>query len=212
MRVALLVVILSSIASSSSVLTGSIVTAAAQEQQQDDKKELAVKPKRVITNDDIKSSPFTGFGGLFYTNAGSINDCDANCFDQLRIFTQTNAEKNPDWRREVLEVVRSDSEWQAYLNQLYEAHRKVCQLTFDKADELRKSGNARNLGPQEIAITEKYDLQTKTAQAELAAVVAQQSTMQKKFSDKLYANVFATMQGTRMRSGFCSPARVIYPR
>jgi hypothetical protein len=59
----------------------------------------SAKPKRVITNDDIKSSPYTGFGGLFYTNSGSINDCDANCFDQVRAFAQVDAERNPNWRR-----------------------------------------------------------------------------------------------------------------
>lgn len=85
--------------------------AAPLEQQQDDKKTPAVKAKKVITNDDIRSSPFTGFGALFYTNSGSINDCDANCFDQVRLFAQVNADKNSDWRRDVLkelELVRSD--------------------------------------------------------------------------------------------------------
>jgi len=189
--------------------------AAAQERQQDEKKATAVKPKKVITNDDIKSSPFAGFGGLFYTNSGSVNDCDANCFDQVRLFAQLNADKNSDWRRDVLkqlDQVRSDGEWQAYLHELYEAHQKVCQLTFDKADELRRSGNTRNLGPQEIAITEKYDAKMKAAQAELSAAVARQSTLQKKFVDRPYANSFATVQGTRMQTGFCSQARVIYPQ
>jgi hypothetical protein len=175
----------------------------------------AAKPKRVITNDDIKSSPYTGFGGLFYTNSGSINDCDANCFDQVRASAQVDAEKNPNWRRDVLhelELVRSDSEWQAYLHDLYDAHRKVCQVTFDKTDEMRVSGNTRNLGPQEIAITEKYDAQMKTAQAELSAAVARQFMLQKKFADQPYANSFAAIQGTRMQGGFCSQARVIYAR
>jgi len=196
-------------------LPRSIVMAAAQERQQDEKKATAVKPKKVITNDDIKSSPFAGFGGLFYTNSGSVNDCDANCFDQVRLFAQLNADKNSDWRRDVLkqlDQVRSDGEWQAYLHELYEAHQKVCQLTFDKADELRRSGNTRNLGPQEIAITEKYDAKMKAAQAELSAAVARQSTLQKKFVDRPYANSFATVQGTRMQTGFCSQARVIYPQ
>jgi hypothetical protein len=196
-----------------SFLLASMVMAAPQEQQQDGRKTPAVKPKKVITNDDIRSSPFAGFGGLFYTNSGSINDCDANCFDQVRLFAQVNAEKNSDWRRGVLkelELVRSDGEWQAYLHELYDAHQKVCQLTFDKGDELKRSGNTRNLGPREIAITEKYDVKMKAAQAELSAVVGRQTTLQKKFADKRYANSFATAQGTRMQAGFCSQARVIY--
>jgi hypothetical protein len=106
-----------------------------------------------ITNDHMKSSPFAGFGGLFYTNSGSINDCDANCFDQVRLFAQVNADQNSDWRRDVLkqlELVRSDGEWQAYLHELYDVHNKVRQLTFDKADELRRSENTRNLGSSRL--------------------------------------------------------------
>ena len=173
------------------------------------------KPKKVITNDDIKSSPFSSFGGLFYTSTGSINDCDANCFDQVRMMAQVNPGKNPNWRTDVLrqlDLVRSDAEWQAYLHELYDAHRAICQLTFDKQDELRRSGNNRNLGPQEIAITDKYDEKMKAAQAELSAVVARQSTLQKKFAERRYANSFATLQGTRMQGGFCTQARVIYPQ
>jgi hypothetical protein len=83
------------------------------------------KPKHVITNDDIKPSPYAGFGGLFYMSAGSINDCDAGCFDQVRVMAMVSSETNLNWRREVLrqlELVRSDGEWQAYLHELYGAH------------------------------------------------------------------------------------------
>ena len=212
-----------------------MVTAAQQASQQDDKKasadkpaadgaaqapataaapaKPAAKPKRVITNDDIKSSPYASFGGLFYTNSGSINDCNANCFDQVRAMSFVDVDKHPNWRREVLQqldAVRSDSEWQAYLHELYDAHGKICQITFDKADEMRRSGNSRNLGPQEIAIADKYDAQMKDAQANLSDVVARQSALQRRFEDKPYANSFATIQGTRMQGGFCSQARVIY--
>jgi hypothetical protein len=221
------------------LLPGSEVLAAAQgQQQQDDKKapadgaaqapatataaapaadaaKPATKPKHVITNDDIKSSPYASFGGLFYTSSGSINDCNASCFDQVRNMAFVNTEDHPNWRRDVLreiEIVRSDSEWQAYMRDMYAPHGKVCQVTFDKADEMRRSGNTRNLGPQEIAITEKYDRQMQAAQADLDAAVARQSVLQKKFADKPYANAFATVQGTRMMGGFCSQARVIYPQ
>ena len=82
---------------------------------------------------------------------------------------------------------------------MYRAHNKVCQFTFDKQDELRRSGGLfRNLGPQQIAIAEKYDEQTKAAQDELSAQVARQQQIQKKFAEKPYANAFATIQGTRM--------------
>ena len=175
----------------------------------------AGKTKHVITNDDIKPSPYSGFGGLFYMSTGSINDCDASCFDQVRGMAMVGFDTNPNWRREVLrqlELVRSDGEWQAYLHDVYSAHNKVCQLTFDKQDELRRSGSTfRNLGPQQIAITEKYDQQSKAAQDELSVQVARQRQIQKKFAESRYGNGFATLQGTRMMGGFCSQAKVIYP-
>jgi hypothetical protein len=175
----------------------------------------ASKPKHVITNDDIQPSPYSSFGGLFYMSTGSINDCDASCFDEVRAIALANADTNPNWRRDVLrqlELVRSDGEWQAYLHELYGVHNRICQSTFDKQDELRRSGGSfRNLGPQQIAITEKYEEQTKAAQDELSAQVARQRLIQKKFADKPYANAFATVQGMRMMGGFCSQAKIVYP-
>ncbi len=129
------------------------------------------------------------------------------------MFAQLDVGKNPNWRREVLEqldVVRSDSEWQAYLHELYDAHRNICQLTFDKNDELCRSGNTRNLGPQDIVINEKYDLKMKSAEVDLTAAVARQSSLQRKFADKPFATSFAMVQAMRMQGGFCSQARVIY--
>jgi hypothetical protein len=209
------------------------VSLASQEQQQQDQRppadksaldsaaqasasaKAASKPRHVITNDDIKPSNDSGFGGLFYTSAGSINDCDAGCFDQVHGMAMVRSETNPNWREEVLrqlELVRSDGEWQAYLHDVYRAHNKVCQLGFDKQDELRRSGASfRNLGPQQIAITEKYDDRTKAAQDELSGQVARQQGIQMKFAGRPYANAFASIQGTRMMGGFCSQARVIYP-
>jgi hypothetical protein len=193
--------------------TGTVQEAAKDSAPTGAPEKLANKPKRVITNDDIKSSPYAGFGGLFYTNSGSINDCNESCFDQVRMFAQPGAEKAPNWRVTVLrqlDLVRSSGEWQAYLHELYDAHNKICQLTFDQSDELRRSGNTRNLGPQEIAITDKYDAQLKTAQSSLSAAVARQTAVQGIFAEKPYANSFAVIQGTRMQGGFCSQARVIY--
>lgn len=176
----------------------------------------AEKPKKVITNDDIKSSPYASFGGLFYFSTGSINDCDSSCFDQVRVLSGAyNSDKNPSWRREVLqqiELVRSNSEWQLYLRHLYDAHNQICHLNFDQQDELRRAGNVRNMGPQQIEITEKYDAKMKEARSELDGLVAQQPAAQKKFEDKPYAKGFAMMQATRMQGGFCSQAKVIYPQ
>jgi hypothetical protein len=177
----------------------------------------ADKPKKVITNDDIKSSPYAGFGGLFYFYTGSINDCDANCFEQVRGFSgQYQAtENNPSWRREVLqqiELVRSDSEWQLYRRQLYEVHNRICHVNFDEQDELRRAGSSRNMGPQQIEITEKYEAKRKQARGELDALVGQQAAPLKKFEDKPYAKGFAMLQATRMPTGFSTQAKMIYPQ
>jgi hypothetical protein len=172
-----------------------------------------VKPKHVITNDDIKPSPDSGFGGVFYTNSGSINDCNADCFDQVRSLSMVDAGNDLNWRRDVLhqiESVRSNGEWQAYLHELFNAHNKICQLNFDKSDELRRSGGTRNMGPQQVAITEKYDRSLGAAQAELSAAVARQSTEQKKFSGKPFANAFSSLQGAHMAAGFCSQSKMIF--
>jgi len=174
----------------------------------------AGKAKHVITNDDIQPSPFTSFGGLFYLSTGSINDCDANCFEQVRTFALVNADKYPHWRDDVLkqlDLLRSDGGWQRYLHQLYDAHNKVCQVTFDKQDEMRRTGNARNLGALEVAIADKYDDKMSAAKAQVAAAESRESEEEKRFADKPFAKGFTTVQTGRMRSGFCSQAKVIYP-
>jgi hypothetical protein len=174
----------------------------------------AAKAHKVITNDDIQSSASSSFGGVFYVNTGSINDCDANCFEQVRVMSGASFDKDPNWRRKLLDQIdylRSDSEWQAYLHGLYSLHDKICQAGFDKQDELRRSGNYRNVGPQDIAINDEYDAKIEPMKAQLDSAEQRQTAEQKRFSDKPYAAAFAGIQGTRMKGGFCSQARVIYP-
>ena len=145
---------------------------------------------------------------------GSINDCDASCFDQIRVLSHVDISKSAtDWRREVLkeiDAVRSNSDWQAYLHQLYDAHNTVCQLKKDRQDELNVGGMRRNVSPEDIAIAEKYDRKDQAAQDQLAALVAQQAVRQKLFQDKPYATAFSTLQGMRMQCGTCAPIVIIY--
>ena len=162
---------------------------------------------------DIESSPDSGFGGVFYVSAGSINNCDAMCFDQLRWTVSPGGKESAHWRRDVLQqldFVRSDSEWQGYLHELYRAHDAICQLTFDKQDEMRRSSSTRNLGPHEIAIADKYDDKISAAQATLTSAVARESELRKRFADKPIANSFAMTQGSRMQGGFCLQSKVIF--
>jgi hypothetical protein len=173
----------------------------------------ATKPKKIITNDDIKSSLDSGFGGVFYVSAGAINNCDVMCFDQLRGNAWRGGKENPNWRRDILQqldFVRSDSQWQGYLHELYRAHDAICQLTFEKQDEMRRSGSTRKLGPQEIAIADKYDDKISAAQATLTSAVARESELRQRFAGKPIANNFAMTQGVRMQGGFCSQSKVIF--
>jgi len=171
------------------------------------------KPKKVITNDDLKSSG-SSYGGNFATPFGQINDCDSTCFDAVRSWTRASGTENQNWRRDELEAidrVRGDPEWQRYLRDIYEAQRKVCQVTNDRRDELFKFANPRNVTPEEIAIDEKYDPKMKAAQAELEGLRTKLGAMQKKFFSNPYAYQFAIMQGMRTMTVNCpSTPRTIY--
>lgn len=175
----------------------------------------ADKPKKVITNDDLKSYGDGGSTGGFLTGFGPINDCNKSCFDQVRMFARVDAAENPNWKREALDGidwVRRDTEWQRYLRDVYDVRRKGCQLASDKMQELARFADPRNVTPQEIAIDEKYDGKIKAAQAELETVRARQDALLKRFAANPYALQFATVQGMRLTSIYCPPITIFYNR
>lgn len=170
----------------------------------------AQKPKRVITNDDLKGS---GAGAFRFTPAdfSQINDCDRNCFEQVRQLTHAFPAENPNWRRDLLQAidqVRKDDTWQRYLRDLYEVHVKFCQVGNDKKDELARNADPRNVTPREIAIDEKYDLKFKEVQSELQAVYDRQASLQRKFGGN-YAYQFTVVQANRIHNAGCVSPR--YP-
>jgi hypothetical protein len=164
----------------------------------------APKPKRVITNDDLKGSGAASFG-FTAADFSRINDCDRNCFEQVRQLTHALSAENSRWKRDVLRAideVRKDDEWQKYLRDLYEVHVKFCQVGNDKKEEIAKNADPRNVTPREIAIDEKYDIKFKEVQSELQAVYDRQDSLQRKFGGN-YAYQFTVVQASRIHNAGC---------
>jgi hypothetical protein len=168
------------------------------------------KPKKVITNDDLSGS---GDGFSFSPQDFSqINDCNRNCFEQVRQLSRIAPATNPNWRRlllQAIEEVRREGAWQKYLRDLYDVHVKFCALGDQRREELAKYADPRNVTPREVAIDEKYDVKFKEMQSELQAVYERQSALQAKFSGNPFAYQFSTVQADRIKSANCMSPR--YP-
>ena len=172
----------------------------------------ADKPKKVITNDDLKSG---GGGGSGFSpmEFSEINDCDRNCFEQVRQLARVAPASNPNWKRDLLQAidqVRKDDEWQKYLRELYDLHLKFCQLGDDKREELNKYADPRNVTPREIAIDDKYDVKFKEVQASLQTLYTRQGDLQRRFGANPFAYQFSNVQTTRIQNARCAQQR--YPR
>ena len=168
----------------------------------------ADKPKKVITNDDLKH-PSGGFG-FSPTDFNQINNCDRSCFEQVRQLAHVFPAANPNWKRDLLQAideVRKDGEWQKYLRDLYDMHLKFCQLGDEKRDELARDADPNNVTTREIAIDDKYDAKFKEAQSALQALTSRQTILQRKFADSPFAYQFANMQASRIQNANCAPQR-----
>jgi hypothetical protein len=162
------------------------------------------KPKKVITNDDLK--PASGGDGFSSMDFSQINDCDRGCFEQVRQLARVAPEFNPNWKRNLLQAVdtvRKDDQWQKHLRDLYDVHLKFCQLGAEKKNELAKHADPHNVTPQEIAIDEKYDAKFKQAQAELQSLYDRQGAMQRKFGENPLAYQFTIVQTNRIQNASC---------
>jgi len=168
----------------------------------------ADKPKKVITNDDLKTS---AGGGSFAFSTGDfsqINNCDRNCFEQVRQLARVYPGANPNWKRDLLQaidLVRKDSEWQKYLHDLYDMRLRFCQLGDEKRDELAKYADPNNVTPREIAIDDKYDAKFKEAQAALQTLTGNQAALQRKFGANPLAFQFTNVQISRIQNANCAP-------
>ena len=88
------------------------------------------KPKKVITNDDLKGSWQRRFG-VSPMEFGEVNDCDRNCFEKVRQMARVPTSVKPELETgslQAIDQVRKDDEWQKYLRELYDVHLKFCQF------------------------------------------------------------------------------------
>lgn len=166
----------------------------------------ADKPKKVITNDDLKS-PGGGDSGFSSLDFGQINDCNRNCFEEVRQRTRVVPSLNPNWRRDLLQAidqVRNDGEWQKYLRDFYDMHLKFCQIGDEKKEELAKFADPNNVTARELAIDDKYDAKFKEAQTALQELTNRQDALQRKFAGNPFAYQFSVMQTTRIQNASCA--------
>ena len=169
---------------------------------------LPAKPRRhVYDNDNLP----TGHGsGLAFTDFSEVNDCDRNCFDQIRQLSHINVVGNSNWKRDLLRSlgpVRSDPEWQLYLHQLFDVHLRFCQIGDDKRDELAHVADPRNVTPGELAVDDKYDAKFRQAQASLETLYSRQRTLQQKFAGNPFSLQFSQLQVSRIQNAPCAQQR-----
>lgn len=164
----------------------------------------AAKPKKIITNDDLKGGGNSG--GFSAADFNSINNCNRACFEQVRQQAHVIPSASPNWKRDLLQAVeqiRNDNDWQKYLRDLYEQHVKFCNLGLEKRQELAKYSDPNNVTPRELAIDEKYDAKFTAAQNALRALDARQASLQRKYAGYPLAYQFTMIQASRIQTANC---------
>lgn len=165
------------------------------------------KPRKVITNDDLKGGGGSAFSPMEFSE---VNDCDRYCFENVRQMARVPAGSNPNWKRDLLQAidrVRNDAEWQTYLRALYDVHLKFCQLGDEKREELNREADPHNVTPREIAIDDKYDAKFKEVQATLQTLYYRQADLQRKFGANPFALQFSMVQTSRIQNANCAQQR-----
>lgn len=163
--------------------------------------------RRVYDNDNL---PNGHSGALAFTDFSEVNDCDRNCFDQIRQLSRGNVATNSNWKRELLrslDTVRNDPDWQLYLHQLYDLHLRFCQIGEDKREELSHVADPHNVTSGELAVDDKYDAKFRQAQASLDSLLSRQRSLQQKFATSAYSLQFSQLQVSRMQNAPCAPPR-----
>ena len=160
-------------------------------------------PKKVYTNENMPTAGHESPGGIDF---GGINNCNRNCFEQVRQLTRVAPGANPNWKRDLLsaiETVRKDTDWQQYLREIYDLHLRFCKLGEEKREELAKVADPNNVTPRELTVDEKYDLKFKKAQSDLETVYSRQRSVQQKFAVNPYAFQFSQLQIGRLQGASC---------
>jgi hypothetical protein len=126
------------------------------------------KARRVITNDDIDGIGSI-YKGAYGPDLSYVNDCDRGCFESVRVAAHIYP-SGLQWKKDLLDAierVKADGPWQGLLSDFGSVRGKFCMLEQERAEELARETDPRNVTPVEISIEEKYDRLFKAAQAEL---------------------------------------------
>ncbi|HTA60285.1 MAG TPA: hypothetical protein VK805_19175 [Candidatus Baltobacteraceae bacterium] len=165
--------------------------------------------KKVYTNDNLPKANPGDFSGADFSE---INNCDRNCFEQVRQLAHVFPGSNPNWKRDLLralDTVRKDADWQKYLRDLYDVHQRFCALGAEKRDEIAYVADPANVTPREIAVEDKYDAKFKQAQSSLEQVSARQHGLQQLFGASPFSLQFSQLQVSRLQNAPCGSQR--YP-
>jgi len=161
---------------------------------------------RVYTNDNLPTGPDAS-GAMDF---GTINDCDRNCFEQVRQLAHVSPSINPNWKRDLLRAldpVRQYPEWQQYLRDLYESHLRFCELGEEKRDELARVADPNNVTARELAVDDKYEVKFRLAQTSLQALYLRQRPLQQKFAFDNFSLQFSQLQVSRIQNAPCAQQR-----
>ncbi len=165
------------------------------------------KPRqKLYTNDNLPS----GAGDFDGSDFSTINDCDRNCFEQVRQLAHVPAAYNPDWKRDLLRAldpVRQDAQWQQYLRDLYDQHQRFCGIGEDKREELARVADPNNVTARELNVDDKYDAKFRKAQADLQALYLRQRPLQQSFAFNGFSFQFSQIQVSRVQNAACSQQR-----
>jgi len=167
--------------------------------------------KKVYTNDNLPKANPGDFSGADFSE---INNCDRNCFEQVRQLAHVFPGSNPNWKRDLLralDTVRKDADWQKYLRDLYDVHQRFCALGAEKRDEIAYVADPANVTPREIAVEDKYDAKFKQAQSSLEQVSAPQHGLQQLFGASPFSLQFSQLQVSRIQNAPCGSQRYPYP-
>lgn len=167
--------------------------------------------KKVYTNDNLPKANPGDFSGADFSE---INNCDRNCFEQVRQLAHVFPGSNPNWKRDLLralDTVRKDADWQKYLRDLYDVHQRFCALGAEKRDEIAYVADPANVTPREIAVEDKYDAKFKQAQSSLEQVSARQHGLQQLFGASPFSLQFSQLQVSRIQNAPCGSQRYLNP-
>jgi len=167
--------------------------------------------KKVYTNDNLPKANPGDFSGADFSE---INNCDRNCFEQVRQLAHVFPGSNPNWKRDLLralDTVRKDADWQKYLRDLYDVHQRFCALGAAKRDEIAYVADPANVTPREIAVEDKYDAKFKQAQSSLEQVSARQHGLQQLFGASPFSLQFSQVQVSRIQNAPCGSQRYLNP-